>query len=234
MDDLNILLILLNCAYLIWLGAFVSKKIVWLRILTVTGNVVVLPYYLFYFEEALWNPIVWVGIYTTINLIMLFLIYLESRPVELSNMEQKIYDKTFKSLEPRVYKHLIDLATIEELGPGVELVTRDTHLENLMLVVEGEAEVVLKHGDHVFIPSGGFIGEQSFITGENTSADVSTGKEATTILRWNSEVLRNYLEKKGPLKDTVDLILSADVIHKLRNMDDNHPEVKHSMDLNVK
>ena len=186
MSELNIFLILLNCAYLIWLIAFVSKKIVWLRILTVTGNVVVLPYYLFYFEEALWNPFVWVGIYTTINLIMLFLIYLESRPVELSNMEQKIYDKTFKSLEPRVYKHLIDLATIEELGPGVELVTRDTHLENLMLVVEGEAEVVLKHGDHVFIPSGGFIGEQSFITGENTSADVSTGKEATTILRWNS------------------------------------------------
>ena len=69
MGDLNIFLILLNCAYLIWLGAFVSKKIVWLRILTVTGNVGVLPYYLFYFEEALWNPIVWVGIYTTINLI---------------------------------------------------------------------------------------------------------------------------------------------------------------------
>ena len=149
-------------------------------------------------------------------------------------MEQKIYDKTFKSLEPRVFKHLIDLAEIEELGPEIKLVNRDTHLENLMLVVEGEAEVVLKHGDHVFIPSGGFIGEQSFITGENTSADVSTGQKSTTILRWNSEVLRNYLEKKGPLKDTVDLILSADVIHKLRNMDEDHPEVKHSMDLNVK
>ena len=234
MGDFNVFLILLNCAYTIWLFAFVSKKIVWLRILTVSGNLVVLPYYLFNFEEALWVPIGWVGVYTTINLIMLFFIYMESRPVKLNDLEQKIYDKTFKSLEPRVYKHLIELGKIEELGPGIELVTRDTHLENLMLIVEGEAEVVLKHGDHVFIPSGGFIGEQSFITGENTSADVSTGKEKTTILRWNSEVLRNYLEKKGPLKDTVDLILSADVIHKLRNMDDNHPEVKHSMDLNVK
>ena len=234
MSDLNVFLIMLNCAYLIWLLAFVSKKIVWLRILTVMGNFVVLPYYLFYFDETLWNPIVWVGIYTTINLVMLFLIYLESRPVELSELEKKIYEKTFKSLEPRVYKHLIDLGTIETLGPEVQLVTRDTHLENLMLVVEGEAEVVLKHGEHVFIPSGGFIGEQSFITGENTSADVSTGKESTTIIRWNSDVLRDYLEKKGPLKDTVDLILSADVIHKLRNMDDNLSEVKHSMDLNVK
>ena len=54
------------------------------------------------------------------------------------------------------------------------------------------------------------------------------------ILKATSEILRNYLEKKGPLKATVDLILSADVIHKLRNMDENHPEVKHSMDLNVK
>ena len=134
MGEINVFLILLNCAYLIWLVAFVSKKIVWLRILTVMGNVVVLPYYLFYFDETLWNPIVWVGIYTSINMVMLFLIYLESRPVKLNDVEQKIYDKTFKSLEPRVYKHLIDLGKFEELGPGVKLVTRDTHLETLMLV----------------------------------------------------------------------------------------------------
>ena len=143
MGEFNVFIILLNCAYLIWLVAFVSKKIVWLRILTVTGNLVVLPYYLFYFEEALWNPIVWVGLYTTINMVMLILIYLESRPLELNDLEQKIYDKTFKSLEPREYKHLIDLGKIEELESGVELITRDTHLENLMLVVEGEAEVIL-------------------------------------------------------------------------------------------
>jgi len=234
MFDLNIFVIMLNCAYLIWLAAFVSKKIVWLRILTVTGNLVVVPYYLFYFEEPLWNPIVWVGIYTTINLIMLFLIYLESRPVALSEMEQKIYDRTFKSLKPKEFKHLIDHGSFDELPPEKVLVTRDTHLEKLMLVVDGQAEVVLKNGDEVDIPSGGFIGEQSFITGENTSADVSTGREVATILSWNSDSLRKYLEKKPHLKETLELILTSDVIHKLRDMEDKYDEIKHSNDLYVK
>ena len=47
-------------------GGICFKKNCLVEILTIMGNVVVLPYYLFYFEETLWNPIVWVGIYTSI------------------------------------------------------------------------------------------------------------------------------------------------------------------------
>ena len=233
MNDWNIYVILLNCAYTIWLAAFLAKKIVWLRILTITGNILVVPYYLYFLETPLWNTIVWVGVYTVINLVMLFIIYLESRPIKLSDLEQKIYDLTFKSLEPRVFKKLIDHGSLEELQPEMNLVTRDSELESLMLVVEGEAEVVLKHGEHLIIPTGGFIGEQSFITGGKTSADVTTGKEAAMILRWNSQVLRKYLADKETLKDHLDLILTADLIYKLRDMEEDLDEIRHSQDLNI-
>ena len=193
-----------------------------------------MPYFYFYFENPLWINLGWTSLYTVINLFMLFLIYLESRPVKFSDMEQKIYDRTFKSLKPKEFKHLIDKGSLDELQPDVGLVTRDTHLEKLMLVVEGQAEVVLKNGDEVDIPAGGFIGEQSFITGENTSADVSTGREAAIILSWNSDALRKYLDKKPHLKETLELILTSDVIHKLRDMEDKYDEIKHSNDLNVK
>ena len=164
---------------------------------------------------------------------MLFIIYLESRPVQLSEAEQKIYDLTFKSIEPREFKKLIDHGSWEELQPEVKLVNRDSELESLMLVVEGEAEVVLKHGEHLIIPTGGFIGEQSFITGGKTSADVTTGKESTTILRWNSQNLRKYLADKVVLKDTLDLILTSDLIYKLRGMNDDHNQIRHSQDLEI-
>ena len=196
MNEWNIYVILLNCAYIIWLAAFVAKKIVWLRLLTITGNFLVIPYYIYYLETPLWNTIVWISIYTVINLVMLFIIYLESRPISLSDLEQKIYDMTFKSLEPREFKKLIDHGSLEELQPEVVLVTRDSELDSLMYVVEGEAEVVLKHGEHLIIPTGGFIGEQSYITGEKTSADVKTGKEAAKILRWNSEAQGSTLQVK--------------------------------------
>ena len=197
------------------------------------GYIISMPYFYFYFEKPLWINLGWTSLYTVINLIMLFLIYLESRPIKFSDLEQKIYDRTFKSLKPKEFKHLIDHGSLDELQPDVGLVTRDTHLEKLMLVVEGQAEVVLKNGDEVDILAGGFIGEQSFITGENTSADVATGKEATTILSWNSDSLRKYLEKKPHLKETLELILTSDVIHKLRDMEEMYDEIKHSNDLNI-
>ena len=233
MDDINIFVILLNCAYTVWLAAFIAKDIVWLRLLTVAGNFIVLPYYLYFFEFPLWNPIVWVAIYTIINLVMLIIIYLESRSVKLSDAEQKIYDLIFKSIEPRVFKKLIDHGSWEELQPEVKLVNRDAELESLMLVVDGEAEVVLKNGAHLIIPTGGFIGEQSFITGGKTSADVTTGKESTTILRWNSQNLRKYLADKVILKGTLDLILTSDLIFKLRGMNDEHNQIRHSQDLEI-
>ena len=233
MYDLNIYVILLNCAYTIWLAAFLARKIVWLRLFTVTGNFIVVPYYLFFFEKPLWNPIIWISIYTTINLVMLVIIYIESRPITLSDLEQKIYDRTFKSLEPRVFKKLIDHGSLIEHPPEENLVTRDSELDSLMLVVEGEAEVILKHGEHLFIPRGGFIGEQSFITGGKTSADVTTGKESTTILHWNSQELRKYLANKETLKDTLDLIFTSDLIYKLRDMENDLDEIRHSKDLKI-
>ena len=164
---------------------------------------------------------------------MLFLIYLERRPIVLSDLEQKMYDSTFKSLEPRLYKKIIDMGTWEDLEPNVTLVNRDSDLDSLMLVVEGEVEVLLKHGERKFIPTGGFIGEQSFITGQKTSADVTTGEEKTKILRWNSDILRNYIKDKESLKDNIDLILTADLIHKIRNMDEGNDEIVHSRDLKI-
>ena len=233
MNDWNIYVILFNTANMIFLLAFMAKKIVWLRLLTITGMMVSIPYYLYFLEAPMWNNIFWVNTYALINLVMLFIIYLESRPVKLSDLEQKIYDLTFKSLEPRVFKKLIDHGSLEELQPEVVLVNRDSELDSLMLVVEGEAEVVLKYGEHLIIPTGGFIGEQSFITGGKTSADVTSGEEATMILRWNSEVLRKYLVGKETLKDNLDLIFTADLIHKLRGMEEDIDEIRHSQDLKI-
>ena len=233
MNDWDIFVILFNTANIIFLLAFMAKKIVWLRLLTITGMTVSIPYYLYFQEAPLWNNIFWICTYALINLVMLFIIYLESRPIELSDLEQNIYNMTFKSLEPRVFKKLIDHGSLEELQPEVNLVTRDSELDSLMLVVEGEAEVVLKHGEHLIIPTGGFIGEQSFITGGKTSADVTTGKEAAKILRWNSQVLRKYLADKENLKDHLDLIFTSDLIYKLRSMEEDIDEIRHSQDLNI-
>ena len=130
MDDLNIYVILLNCAYITVLGAYTAKKMAWLRLLTIAGNALVLPYFLYFMEPPLWNSIFWASIYILINLVMLLHLYLESRPIRLSDLEQKIYDLTFKSLEPRIFKKLIDHGSLIEHQPGENLVTRVNQKDN--------------------------------------------------------------------------------------------------------
>ena len=44
MNEWNIFVILLNTANIIFLAAFMAKKIVWLRLLTITGNIIIVPY----------------------------------------------------------------------------------------------------------------------------------------------------------------------------------------------
>jgi hypothetical protein len=53
------------------------------------------------------------------------------------------------------------------------------------------------------------------------------------ILRWNSEVLRKYLVGKETLKDNLDLIFTADLIHKLKGMEEDIDEIRHSQDLKI-
>ncbi len=64
-------------------------------------------------------------------------------------------------------------------------------------------------------------------------ADVKTGKEAAKIIRWNSESLRKYLAGKEVLKDNLDLIFTADLIHKLRDMEEDIDQIRHSQDLKI-
>jgi hypothetical protein len=63
---------------------------------------------------------------------------------------------------------------------------------------------------------------------------LKTGKEAAKIIRWNSQVLRKYLAGKEVLKDNLDLIFTADLIHKLRDMEEDIDQIRHSQDLKIK
>jgi len=59
MNEWNIFVILFNTANIFFVLAFMAKKIVWLRLLTITGMAVSIPYYLYFQEAPLWNNFFW-------------------------------------------------------------------------------------------------------------------------------------------------------------------------------
>ena len=82
------------------------RDILWLRWFAVAAALTNMPYFLLQ-SEVLWPPIVWAGVFTVINLYQIARIYLERRPVVLSDDEQRLYDLGFRSLRPRDFVSLI-------------------------------------------------------------------------------------------------------------------------------
>ena len=107
---------------------------------------------------------------------------------------------------------------MEQVGKGTLLIKRGQTLNKLYLVIDGEAEVLLPNGDTRTISKGGFIGEQSFITGNTTSADVHIGTDNIVLLTWSRETLSALLNKDPVLSNAFDLVITTDVIGNLQRM----------------
>ena len=85
-------------------------------------------------------------------------------------------------------------------------------------IVDGNVEVTLGDNTERIISSNIFIGEQAFITGETASATVRILSDRATLLKWDSRTLQDFLDKDAELSNTFDLILTTDIIGKLRRM----------------
>ena len=227
MDTLLTLTVLLNVAYFLFLMLYLSRDIFWLRILAVFGNLSLIPWY-YLQENPVWSAMVWSAVYVAINAVHLTILYLERRPIKLTEIEQQLYDMVFDSLSPRTYQKVVKLGYFEESVQNTSLIKADEYIDKLYVVAWGEVEVTLADGTTRAIRKGGFIGEQSFITNGKTSADVRVATEKASLLTWEKVELRKHLDKDQILSNTFDLIITSDVINKLRRMGDGKSDHRDS------
>src|SRR6184192_2710557 len=87
---------LVHFSNVLMLVSYSVRDILWLRWFAVAAALTNIPYFLAQ-PETLWPPVVWALVFTTINLYQITRIYLERRPVALSEDEQKLYDMVFRS-----------------------------------------------------------------------------------------------------------------------------------------
>src|SRR5262245_64952547 len=88
---------LVHFSNVLMLVSYSVRDILWLRWFAVAAALTNIPYFLWQ-RDVLWPPVVWALVFTAINLFQITRIYLERRPVVLSDDEQKLYDLAFRSL----------------------------------------------------------------------------------------------------------------------------------------
>jgi hypothetical protein len=91
---------LVNLSNIVFLVAYSARDVLKLRVLSLIGEAVILPYY-YWQTEKLWPPIYWGVAFMIVNAVRIVATLLERQPVVLSDKEEQLYRVAFGSIDKR-------------------------------------------------------------------------------------------------------------------------------------
>ena len=204
---------LVHFSNILLLVAYSVRDILWLRWFAVAAALTNIPYFLLQ-GTVLWPPILWALVFTAINLYQIARLYLERRPVVLSEEEQKLYDLGFRSLRPREFVSLSLVGEWQSAQAGERLVTEGEPVSHLCIAITGTAEV-RKQGDHIgTLSPGHIIGNALALTGEPSPVEM-TFAEPARYMRWSLSNLRRFVDNRPDLRITLQTLVNRDLARKL-------------------
>lgn len=181
--------VLVNVANVIYLFSYSVRDILWLRILTVIGALLLLPYY--YFQpDPLWPAIAWNIVFTAINIFWIAKLLLERRPVQFTEEERGLYQTALRGLKEREAFKLFRAGNWTSLQAGAHLLTQGREVDTLSLIVEGDVSVELNGKQVDTLGRGNFIGATAFLDrtpGFNAIVTVTaTGPVRVIVWPWSA------------------------------------------------
>lgn len=207
---------LVHLSNILLLVSYSVRDILWLRWFAVGAALINIPYFLLQ-GTVLWPPVLWALVFTAINLFQITRIYLERRPVVLSEDERKLYDLGFQSIRPREFVALALVGEWKSAAPGETVVTEGEPISGVCIAIIGSAEV-RKHGDHIgALRPGHIIGTALALSGAPSPVEIVFAEPAR-YMRWSLPDLRAFMDKRPELRVTLQQHVNRDLAGKLEKM----------------
>ncbi len=205
---------LIHLANVLLLLSFLVRDILWLRLLNVLAGVAFIVYFAIGAQPA-WAPVGWNTLFLTINLVQIWRLYLERRPVRLSADELSLYQLAFRGITPREFACLLAIGEWGQAGAAERLVAQGERLDRLLVLYSGATEVVVGGARVAALRPGQLVGEMAFLTGAATSAAVVT-TEPTRYLALPTGALRALFKRRPELRAGMQMLIGSDLVAKLR------------------
>jgi len=202
-----------HLANLIFLGAYWVKDILWLRLLSILGSLVVIPFYLLR-PEPLWAPVMWSCVFISIHAFRAFGIVTERRPGAFTGDERLLYDKTFSLLSPRQFKRLLAIGEWQDLDRGHVLHSIGDQPDSLEAVVRGEVEA-RRHGRVLGRAGPGDLAGLAIVLSGSPELFEATVTQPARVMRWRRSDLQKFIDKDESLTSTLRKIAAAALAEKL-------------------
>jgi hypothetical protein len=207
---------LVHFSNILMLVSYSVRDILWLRWFAVAAALTNIPYFLLQ-RTVLWPPVLWALVFTAINLYQIARLYLERRPVVLSQDEQKLYDLGFRSLRPREFVSLSLVGEWKSAEAGERVMTEGEPVSCLCIPITGSADV-RRLGERIgALKPGHIIGTALALTGEPSPVEV-TFTEPARYMRWSLPSLRRFMDKRPDLRVTLQGLVNRDLAGKLERL----------------
>jgi CRP-like cAMP-binding protein len=166
---------------------------------------------------VLWPPVLWALVFTAINLYQIACLYLERRPVVLSEDEQKLYELGFRSLRPREFVSLSLVGEWDKAQAGERIMTEGEPVSCLCIPITCRAEVRKQGAPIGTLGPGQIIGTVMALTGDPSPVEV-TFTEPARYMRWSLPRLREFMDKRPDLRATLQGLVNRDLALKVERL----------------
>jgi CRP-like cAMP-binding protein len=206
---------LVNLSNIVFLVAFSVRGVLRLRVLSLVGEGVMMPYYYFQ-HDTLWPPLFWGVAFMAVNAVRIIALALERRPVVLSDREEQLYRLAFSTVEKHEFLELVTLARWIDCSPGEVILRKGQQILDVIVLVSGETEAVL-NGIAITLHPGQLIGDAGAYSGLASPADVLACSRGTLAV-WDLQHLREFTKSRPELRAKFLQIVSVDLAAKLRDV----------------
>ena len=211
--NINPLDLLVHSSNVLLLLAYSVRDMLWLRWFAVAAALTNIPYFLLQ-RYILWPPIVWGAVFTAINLYQIVLLYMERRPVRLSEDEQKLYHMAFGSLRPREFVSLLLAGEWKTAAAGDTILDQGKPVSSICVLLSGSLRVRKDGKDLMLLKPGYLIGTGVALSGQ-VSPIGAAFTEPARYFSWPLTNLRVFLEKRPELRQALQSLLNRDLAAKL-------------------
>ena len=207
---------LVHFSNILMLVAYSVRDILWLRWFAVAAALTNIPYFMLQ-PIKLWPPVIWALVFTVINLYQILRIYMERRPVVLSEDEQTLYNMGFGSLRPREFVSLLLAGEWKTAAAGDVVLTQGKPVSAVCIAISGSLKV-RKDGTEVMpLKPGHLIGTGLGLTGEPSPLGASFAEPAR-YFSWPLASIRAFLDKRPDLRLTLQSLVNRDLASKVEEL----------------
>ncbi|MCM2359749.1 MAG: cyclic nucleotide-binding domain-containing protein [Geobacteraceae bacterium] len=208
--------VVINLSYLLFLVGFSLKDILWLRIVIIIAASTDIIGRAWLAPEPLYSDIIWCAFDVAVNGYQLAIILRERSTLNFSDEEKLLHTMAFRNIPELQFRRLLNISTRQTLPNATTFVEQHSELNSLIVIYDGLAKVEVDGAVVNYMRNGNFVGEISFLTGNSTTASVTT-LMPTSIFSWKKSDLKELMNKDSELHMMMHSVFSADLLLKLVN-----------------